>query len=83
MLQYLEKKLGGGKVSSQKQFLDHDRQVQVAAPFLEHGERRSEENDVADGSQAKDEDSRAGGKRRKKCFGSGRSQPDYSASILA
>jgi len=27
MLQYLEKKLGGGKVSSQKQFLDHDRQV--------------------------------------------------------
>jgi len=27
MLQYLEKKLGGGKVSSQKQFLDHDRKV--------------------------------------------------------
>lgn len=27
MLQYLEKKLGGGKVASQKQFLDHDRKV--------------------------------------------------------
>jgi len=27
MLQYLEKKLGGGKVESQKQFLDNDRKV--------------------------------------------------------
>lgn len=27
LLQYLEKSLGGGKVASQKQFLDHDRQV--------------------------------------------------------
>jgi len=27
LLQFLEKKLGGGKVASQKQFLDHDRQV--------------------------------------------------------
>jgi len=27
MLQYMEKKLGGGKVLSQKQFLDHDRKV--------------------------------------------------------
>lgn len=27
LLNYLEKSLGGGKVDSQKQFLDHDRQV--------------------------------------------------------
>ena len=27
LLQFLEKKLGGGKVATQKQFLDHDRQV--------------------------------------------------------
>lgn len=27
LIQYLEKSLGGGKVASQKQFLDHDRQV--------------------------------------------------------
>lgn len=27
LIQYLEKSLGGGKVDSQKQFLDHDRQV--------------------------------------------------------
>ena len=27
MKQFLEKSLGGGKVASQKQFLDHDRQV--------------------------------------------------------
>ena len=25
LLQFLEKKLGGGKVATQKQFLDHDR----------------------------------------------------------
>ena len=27
LLQYLEKKLGGGRVASQKQFLDNDRKV--------------------------------------------------------
>ncbi len=27
LLEFLEKKLGGGRVPSQKQFLDHDRKV--------------------------------------------------------
>jgi hypothetical protein len=27
LLQYLEKKLGGGRVTSEKQFLDNDRKV--------------------------------------------------------
>jgi hypothetical protein len=27
LLEYLEKKLGGGRIPSQKQFLDHDRKV--------------------------------------------------------
>jgi len=34
-MQFLEKKLGGGKVASQKQFLDYDRKVLV---FFVHSE---------------------------------------------
>ena len=44
----------------------HHRDAQVGPPLFEKPQRRGQQNDVADGPEAKNEDARSGGKIGKK-----------------